>query len=195
MKIKTKLLVSAAASIALVIALGLVVFFTAREVDEARAKDETTHQMLQRISELNIVASDYLMYGGERARTQWYSSYDSLGQLVSEDEFAESISMDFEAMGATFAQLVTAREVQTAGDADTAAAEAYEARLMAKLSLYSQSMTSDAVLLADASRADISSTQQRATVLVLALIGLLLAIMVGTGLAVFLSIANPITRL
>ena len=55
MKIKTKLLVSAGASIALVIALGLVVFFTAREVDEARAKGETADQMLQCISDLNGV--------------------------------------------------------------------------------------------------------------------------------------------
>ncbi len=38
MKIKTKLLVSDATSIALVIALGLVVFFTVREVDEATAR-------------------------------------------------------------------------------------------------------------------------------------------------------------
>lgn len=199
MKIRTKLLVGAGASIAVVVALGLVVFLTSRSVDRAMAKGETADVTLVSVSELNTVASDYLVHGGERARTQWYSSFDSLANLLATDEFSgpiyESMQENSERLEVTFTELVSNREDQAGGGAGPAGDQAVEQRLIGQLSLQSQSLASDAALLANQARAEISSAQQRATVFILVLVGVLFAMLAGAGLAIFFSVANPIVRL
>jgi len=195
MKIKTKLLLTAGASIAVALVLGLVVFLTNRQVDQAMAKGQTADRMLEHVSQLNNVASDYMLHGEERAQTQWYSRYDSLANLLAAEEFGASIGEDLQGMERTFAQLVASRELQAATGAEIAVAEAGEERLVAQLSLRSQSFAADAGELADESRAEISSTRQRATFLILALVGALLAIVASAGFVILWNIGNPIARL
>jgi PAS domain S-box-containing protein len=199
MKIRTKLLVGAAAALGVVLVLGLVVFFTGRSVDRAMAKGETADVTLLSVSELNTVASDYLVHGGERARTQWYSSFDSLANLLATDEFSgpihESMQENSERLEATFTELVANREDQATSGAGSAGDQAVEQRLIGQMSLLSQSLASDAALLANQARAEISSAQQRATVFILILVGVLFAMLAGAGLAIFFSVANPIVRL
>ncbi|GAJ14454.1 unnamed protein product, partial [marine sediment metagenome] len=195
MKIKTKLLLSAGASIVLAVVLGAIVLATHRQVDQAMANGETAVQVFEAVAELDHLSSDYVLHGEDRARIQWYSRHESLVDLTVAEESGESIGQNLEALEATFAQLVANRERQAANEAEMATVEALEERLVAQLSLQSQSLTADATQLADASRAEISSAHQRATVSILALVGVLLAIVAGTSVAVFLSIGNPITKL
>jgi signal transduction histidine kinase len=195
MKIRTKLLFSAATSIGLVIVLGLVIFFSDRQVDEALAKNQTASRIREHVSELNVLTAAYQENGGERTLTQWYSVRDDLADLLAPAEFA-SMMENLETLEATFAQLVGSRSAQTANGFEPSATHApVEDRLVAQLSLWSQSITSEAVQLADATRADIAGVEERATVLTLVFVGALLAIVIGTGVAVSLSIGNPIKRL
>jgi len=195
MKIRTKLLLSAATSIGLVIVLGVVVFFSDRQVDEAIAKNQTASRIRERVSELNVLAAEYQENGGERTRTQWYLVRDDLAVLLAPDEFA-SMMENLETLETTFAQLVASREAQQVNGFEPSATHTpVEDRLVAQLSLRSQSITSEAVRLADATRADIAGLEERTTVLTLTFVGALLAIVIGTGVAVSLSIGNPIKRL
>jgi PAS domain S-box-containing protein len=195
MKIRTKLVLSAAAAIGLVIVLGLVIFLSDRQVDEALAKNQTASHIREHVSDLNVLTAEYLAYGEERMRTQWYSVRDDLADLLAPDELA-SMMENLETLEATFAQLVASREGQTANGFEPSATHSpVEDRLAAQLALRSQSITSEAVQLADATRADIAGAHQRATVLTLVFVGALLAIVTGTGAAILLNIANPVTRL
>ncbi len=195
MKIRTRLLLAAAASIAVALLLTIVVFLTEQQVDQAIVRGEAADEILQGVSHLNGVASDYAMHGEERARTQWYSAHDSIGRLVSAAELGAPISEDLERIEATFARLVASRDSQAGSEPELAVAEAAEKRLIAQLSLQSQSVTDDAAELAAESRSEISNTQQRATILILALVGALVVITATAGFVVVHSIGNPIAAL
>ncbi len=195
MKIRTRLLLAAAASIAVALLLTIVVLLTHQQVDQAIARGEAADEILEGVSDLNGVASDYAMHGEERARTQWYSTHDSISRLVSAAELGAPISEDLERIEATFTQLVASRDSQAGSEPELAVAEAAEKRLIAQLSLQSQSITNDAAELAAESRSDISNAQQRATFLILALVGALVVITTTAGFVVVHSIGNPIATL
>ena len=84
MKIKTKLQLSIAFTLIMIIVVPLI--FQAsrvktREIEERRKNDRT---MIKGVSELKSVTLDYLLHRDERSRTQWHVRFDSLKKLAAE---------------------------------------------------------------------------------------------------------------
>jgi hypothetical protein len=87
MKIRTKLQIAAIFSITVALAIGLILFFSARQVNEAIKKEMVADEIIRGLFELNILTNEYLIHHEERAKTQWQLKHDSLKKLLGEVEF------------------------------------------------------------------------------------------------------------
>jgi PAS domain S-box-containing protein len=195
MKIRTKLFITAGVSVAIALLMGVVVLFTSQQVEKVSAKNARAHQVSALAAQLANFRGEYLLSGAERARQQWYASYAALTDLLSAGEFGGSIAEDTAAMEPIFSRLVEHRASRAADVGTAEGPDEVEKLLAAQLSGRSQSLASAVTGFAVDNRAALASAQQRATVLTLALLGALLATMAGTSFLIFVSIANPITRL
>jgi len=214
MKVRTKLLVGAALSIATVIALTVAVFATDRQASKAIERSAAAERMLQRLLILNALSLDFVAQNeavgvtfvpaNGRAVEQWQATYAALGTALSADAFGdwkaqagvvEDIENDLAALEAVFAQMVAIRESEGSRIERDGRGAALEQRLTVQLSLNSQSLNNSIHDLGGAALQGISDTQQKRTVLVLALVGGLTAVFAGTSLTVFLSVVKPVETL
>jgi len=115
MKIKTKLKISALLPLALALAIGLVLFFTGKQIQDPINDRIITDQIVKGVFELNILTSDYLLHREGRARTQRQLKHGSLSELLRNASFresdekilAEQIAHGHEELKATFSRLIT----------------------------------------------------------------------------------------
>ena len=86
MKIKTKLQITTGVSLIVALMIGSILFFSARQVNEAIKKDMAADEIIRGLFELNILTNEYLMHHEERAKTQWQLKHDSIKRLLEEVE-------------------------------------------------------------------------------------------------------------
>jgi len=109
MKIKNKLYLS----ICIIIGLVLIIVVTALILSNNLTKVNRTHELMHHIqkdmSELDIVAYEYLLYHEKRMKMQWDLKYNSLKELIGAEileEEMKSIHSDLEILDSLFSQLV-----------------------------------------------------------------------------------------
>ena len=86
MKIKTKLQITTVVSLIVALVIGSILFFSARQVNEAIKKEMATDEIIRGLFELNILTNEYLMHHEERAKTQWQLKHDSIKRRLEEVE-------------------------------------------------------------------------------------------------------------
>jgi len=113
MKIKTKLLINSALPMAVVAITGMVLFWASRYTAEVTDQARAANAIVKDVFELTIVADEYMLAHGERARKQWNLKYDALGkrlQVVAADDLNEKailarIRAEHQGIKATFTEL------------------------------------------------------------------------------------------
>ena len=185
-------------SIVLAATLGWVLFSTFERVNRATERGAVADDIVQGTLNQSILASDYLSHPGARAQRQWNARHDSLTVLVlqAEREFGSSkeranldtIRERHESSQAVFSDLI---ETQASGSGDIAKSEALSAQLLSK----SQDMVDAASQLAESSRKQIDTAQNRAEVFVV--VFLVIIAVIGIAMLILLSrkVLKPITQL
>jgi len=107
-KIRTKLYLSAAVSICLIIILALLLlFFSLREREELD-KSELVNEFTKGIAELSILTDEYIAYKEKRMEEQWQWKYRELSKILEKaEELTELniIRLSFESLNKSFSLL------------------------------------------------------------------------------------------
>jgi PAS domain S-box-containing protein len=82
--IRTKLIVSAAITIGLALAVAVTVSLQYRNITQAARTERFAHEVIKSVSDLNSLGYTYLLLKDERPRAQWRLKHGSLGKLLSE---------------------------------------------------------------------------------------------------------------
>jgi len=201
MKIKTKLQITTVLSLTVALVIGLILFFSAQQVNEAIKKNRTADEIMRGLFELNILTEEYLIHHEERAKTQWQLKHDSLKKLLGEVEFKspekvvllKRMRENHEGIKITFSQMVSNYEGY--GDVKRSISQELNEMLMGNLLAKSRSMVSDAYQLAEISSARLVASQQRAYLLVL-LFALMMAVVVAiVSFLINRGVVKPIRKL
>jgi len=201
MKIKTRLQIITIFSLAIALAIGLVLFLTSQRVNKEISGLKIADEIAKGVFELNIITYEYLFHREERMQTQWQLRHDSLTKWLTGEEFKsperrlilDRIYQNLESLKALFSQLV--ENYKRRGRKESTLSRELEERLVGQLLVKSQAMVSDASQLSVQSQAAIVSAQQRATSLIKVFIILIIAIMAAASFMFSRSVSEPIRKL
>ncbi len=201
MKIKTKLQITTVLSLAVAFVTGLVLFFSAQQVNEAIKKNRAANEIIRELFELNILTHEYFMHHEERAKTQWQIKHNSLSKLLKEVEFKDPEEVTFlkrvreshEDIKTMFLEMVSNYEgYQGAGGRIS---REFDEMLVGNMEQKSSSMVSDAYQLAAIGNARLAASQQKAYLLVV-LFSLIMAVVVATvSFLIHKGVVKPIRKL
>jgi len=200
MKIRDRLYLGAAISITLVVALASVTLIASNQVAQASKEQEIAYEMHLAMSELDLLAYEYLMHSEKRVEQQWNLKYHTTTASVGR-QLAISIRADYAVFGDLFSQITAKhkkglRLIQEGESQEKIdAAFALEERLVAQLLIKSQSLISDTSRLADKSHAELMAAQQLARNLTLIIMLVFAIVVISTSLLVARSISKPLDRL
>jgi two-component system cell cycle sensor histidine kinase/response regulator CckA len=201
MKIRTKLQIAAIFSITVALMIGLILFFSAQQVNEAIKKKMAADEIIRGMFELNILTNSYLLHHEERAKTQWQLKHDSLKRVLEEVEvkspenivLLKRIREGHKNIKNIFSQMVSNYEGH--GDEKESVSQELNEILMGNLDTKSRSMVFDVYQLAEISSARLVTSQQRAHLLVL-LFSLIMAAAVATvSFSIHSGVVKPIGKL
>ena len=192
-------------SIGLAAILSWILFWTFGQVNRATERGTVADEIVQGTFYQNLLTSDYLLHRGERARTQWSANHGSLTELVRQAErvFKSSkeranLDMIREEHGssqAVFSKLIATSEMQASSSEEIAKSQALEEALTAQLLVKSQEMVSAASQLADRSRKQIETAQERAGLVVVVFLVIIAAIGIAMLMVISRRVLKPITQL
>jgi signal transduction histidine kinase len=201
MKIKTKLQVTTAVSLIVALVIGLILFFSVRQVNESIKKDMAADEIIKGLFELNILTNYYLLHHEERAKTQWQLKHDSIKRVLEgfKVKSPEKIVLlkrmreGHKNIKNIFSQMVANYEGHE-GEKEDVSQELNE-MLVGNLETKSRSMVSDAYQLAEISSSRLIASQQKAYLLVL-LFSLIMAVVVATvSFSIYSGVVKPIRKL
>jgi PAS domain S-box-containing protein len=201
MKIKTKLQIATIFSITVTLVIGLILFFSVRQVNESIKKDMVADEIIKGLFELNILTYEYLIHHEERAKTQWQLKHDSIkrvleGVKVKSPEkivLLKRMREGHKDIKNIFSQMVENYEGH--GDEKEGVSKELNEMLVGNLDAKSRSMISDAYQLAQISSSRLIASQQKASLLVL-LFSLVMAVVVATiSFSIYRGVVKPIGKL
>ncbi len=204
MKLKNKLYMSAGISIVLVVALVSVVLVTSSRVAEESKKHELLDNVRGSVSQLDIVAYDYLLHREERMEQQWNIKHNSLGKILdrlAEEERLLPIRADYANLGNLFSQITASYEERQKVVQEGASQEKIDAitgieeRLVAQLLITSNSVVTDASRLAEKAQAEVMEAERLAASLTLILMIVLAIAITASSLLIARSISKPLAEL
>jgi signal transduction histidine kinase len=131
MKIETRVKISWALTLCVLLAYGALVVYLDRTVGSLAQEVEEANEIVDKISILRTLTQDYLLYRTERSQRQWSWVYGEVGQLIehresqvlgSEDGVGDA-SYKLKVVGETFARLraIRGKPGQTEQEAKTTA--------------------------------------------------------------------------
>src|SRR5216683_2810309 len=86
MRLRRRFQINTLASIAAILALGLILGWSLRESRKASEAEDLATLLQQEILERGIVRESYLLYGEERAKSQWLRKSARIGALLQQGE-------------------------------------------------------------------------------------------------------------
>lgn len=174
MKIRTKFYLGALISICLIIVLIIILIHATISVSKQNEHRAASRQTLQAVSELDILTYDYLMHHEVRPQKQWHLIYNSLGRSLKEltknnDDDKEvnltnQLSKHYKIIGNSFSEIESGYAKRQKLISENAPHENIdnsthrENRLVAQLLIASQSMVSNASILAEKDVKDLLNT-------------------------------------
>ena len=203
MRIKTKLRLGMITVIGVALVAGLVLFLTARQVREANQKHDLAEEVIQGMFELDMVTHDYLMHHGKRAKIQWESRHSSINGLLvteifkspQEQHILDTLRKESESIKTIFFQLTELHEKRDPAGNEMTVFRLFEERLEGQLLIKSKKMVSAATQLMKIGSIEEAFVLQRAALLILAVILLLVAAMGIVSSLVERSVIGPVTEL
>ena len=211
MKIRNKLYLSTGIIIILVIILVSVIFITSYEITRKNKTRELLRNVNLSASELNIITYEYLLHHEKRMEKQWYLKYYSLAKSLEkittiaakrdEEELIKLLHADYAALSDLFSRVTTNyKKIQKHIQEETSqeridAVILLEERLVAQLSIKSQSIISNATRLGAKAYAETMAARELANNLTFILIMILVVVAVTTSLLVARSISKPLDEL
>ena len=203
MKISTKGRLATTTALATIGLIAGMIWWANKEVEDADSKRRQTTELARGLTELRLVAFEYMLHRHERARQQEHEVSARLDRLIANNpisgtEQSEVLAHLRERSATThrlFGELVSAPVADGANAADDESIRRFEAQLSSRLLILQQESTADAFRLTDFSTERINAAQQRVVIVILA--GLAL-IALSTGVAAWLinrNVLAPIGRL
>ena len=204
MNIKNKLYISAGISILLVVILVSLVLVASGRIAEESEKHQLLMDVYKSMSELDLVAYDYLLHHEERMEQQWISKYNSLKQIL--DEAAEEqelilIRADYATLGNLFSQISANNKriqklIRVGAPQETIdAAIGLEERWVAQLLITSHSIITDASRLAEEAYTEAMEAQRVASNSTVILMIVLAVAITTSSLIIARSISKPLDEL
>ena len=204
MRIKTRIKLGIILSLVLASIIALLLFFSARGLNEASKLEGIAVEIIKGVAEIKIVTHEYILHPEERSLMQWRSRYSSLSKLLTGSHFknpdekiaADQIFKNLERFKTVFYALITGlKKGETPGNQESAAFRKLQDRLMDELLMKSRLAVSLAFQLQQKIEAKLMTTQKRVSFLTLLLLLALTAAITGISLWVNRSIARPIAKL
>jgi signal transduction histidine kinase len=208
-KIRSKLVLAASASVGAALIIGAVIYFFLHEVEAQRKEALLVEALLQEETELRYIAFDYLLHHEQRAFSLWDSKYRRVSGLmerltagIGQKDIVESIKRNHVGVGAVFKMLI-------AEDGETAPSDGgnSDGRLMARplryseailggqLLLRTQAIKSDLLRLVASNHREVARAQKEAALAVVVSVGALVAIIITAFLSIMGSLVRPIEKL
>ena len=204
MKISIRLLVVAIICVVVAVVSGGLLLRAQESLRATLIYDRAAAETVKAAFELKVVTDDYLLYHGERAKTQWQLSQNSLTETLEQIEpnapqgqaIITRIRQNKEDAAAVFSELV-ARYAQAAelGGLDDPLLKQVEARLQGQLTAKLQSMVSDSFRLVELVEGQVAKAQRITSLLIVLFATSVTAAVLGSSYWTYRSIAPPIKKL
>ena len=204
MTIKTKLLTSVIISFFIVAAVGIVLSYSFKNIQESSKKNRIVSAVVKNVFELNILMYDYLAHPLERARIQWQIQTISIEEHIRGLEsnnpevriIVENLIKSNQDINSIFIRLVEISEkTDLAGPKKLALLTELKERLTHRLFIRSQSMVESAHKLDDIYKADMLSAQQRVFLFIIVFMIILVIWTSLIAVSFERSLLRPIMRL
>lgn len=211
MKIRTKLYISSGISVFLVLTLVLVVLITSNEISRETKELDLTENVLQSVSEIDILTSEYFLFQEERMEQQWRLKYNSMGVFINspesywdddeEKEFVITINNDYMSLGSSFSDLVANYDAkkkliqENSPLEEIKKSELIEERIISKMLVTSRSMISNSLKLSDFVKDELRESQELSRNLILIVSIILATILIFTSIFAAKRISDPIVKL
>jgi len=201
MKISTTGRIITITTLGTIVLIAAMVGWAQAEVSAADRQRVRAGEITRALSDLRLVSFEFILHRPERARLQEQQTAAHLDLLLSDGRFAQadpstSLAALRDRAGAAH-RLFTELLARPGGDADAdvVAERRYLAQLTTRLLLQHQEMASDALLLADHTRARIDAARGR---LIFVILGGLALMAVTTAVAAWLihcKVLRPVRRI
>jgi signal transduction histidine kinase len=200
MTIKTRL--KATGIFLLIFALLIVgsLLFSKHQIDKAIEKGKIAGEINKGATQLDMLSRAYALYLLDRPKTQWDKQYDTLTGILNEGkwnspekEIIDGLKVKQARAKSIFNEMIVRREEVNAGSEPLRQLRKQSLqRLMTQLIATTQSMSSDAYLMAKGSAEEISRSQQRIFFVILVLCILFIGIIGFAFLRLYLGIVKPL---
>ncbi|MGH8069639.1 MAG: methyl-accepting chemotaxis protein [Candidatus Entotheonellia bacterium] len=204
MKISTRLSLAGLFSVGIVLLIGAVLLFAMRQVRQELAKNEAAGEIVNAVAVLRYLTLEYALRHEERVQTQWQLKHASLAKLLAgtadfsgfeERAIIERLRDTHESLHTLFTELLSSYQGRVTDRGKSALFEELEARLTGQMMNRTQDMISDALILANRSRAEVVSAQERAGLAIIAFGGVLVLVIGGTLFLTIKSVTRPLAKL
>ena len=194
MKLRNKMMISMFISIGLLIILSFILYSTYQEITKTIEKGNLAKEIVTNVIELSVIRTDYLLYPEERAKTQWFLVYDSLGKNIKKAEkekewvhILKDIGQKYDELKSVFSELVNYKEGANEP-------KELEAGLVEKVLIKSQEIIFIANSLHDLAHAQIQSAFKQMIILIIGFIVASIIIIINSFI-ILNSILKPIAQL
>jgi methyl-accepting chemotaxis protein len=204
MKISTRLGLAGLFSAAIVALMGAVLLLAIQQVRQELVKNETAGEIVNAVSALRYLTLEYTLRHEERVQTQWQLKHASLTQLLAsstgfdgteEQAIMDQLRQTLETLHTLFAELLSSYQGRITDSGRSALLEELEARLTGQVMNRTQDMITDALMLANRSRAAVAGAQERAGLAIIAFGGVLVLVVGVTLFLAVRSISRPLAQL
>lgn len=204
MKISTRLAIAGFVSVGVVVLIGAVLLFETAQVREELDKNEAASEILNAVGSLRYLTLEYVQRHEGRVQAQWQMQHASLSKRLArnadfggpeEQPIMNRLGQDHDSLHTLFIQLVTNYQDRKTDKGKSAIIEEMDARLTGQMLNKAQAMISDALSLADRSRAEVAGAQRRVALAVLAFGSVLVLVIAATLLLTVRSITRPLAKL
>jgi methyl-accepting chemotaxis protein len=204
MKISTRLSIAGLFSAGIVVLTGAVLLSATRQVRQELAQNETAGEIVNAVSALRYLTLEYALRHEERVQTQWQLKHASLATLLESSadfaSFEEQAIMDrlrhtHESLHTLFTELLSSYQDRVTDKGKNPVLEELETRLTGQMMNRTQDMISEALMLANGSRAEVVSAQRRAGLAIIAFGGVLVFVIGVTLFLAVRSITRPLAKL
>lgn len=203
MRIGVRARISIGLSILVAALVGLALLLGMRATDHAMELSKRSTEMLNKVFQLSMLTTDYLVDYEPRAERQWAATYrdidvllDSIDASHPEDrDIVARVRDSLEQARSAFLEITAAHSNRDSGTVDAAVSVEYEARMTSRLLVLMQQMVSDAVALGNHASTEAGRVQRlsMAVALGISLIGA--AMMLGIGFTAERAIVRPLESL
>ena len=192
MKIRTRVLISTALPIGLVLMLGLLFLFSQTELHDRLKEMAFVHHVVEEVFELTIITNEYVSSKSKSSEFRWESKHKALSAIIGSTAFDdrsrtriwERVAKNHRVAKDIFLQLKGAKE-----------REKSEGKLLDQLTFKSQTIVSNAFALGEITKRDLEKIQKQVELLWGVFIVLLILVSIFNSVKMLSALVMPIDKL